>query len=515
MKTFIQRSLVALAICLFGLCPFGDLNAQGRLIINEFLNWPNNTCGATTEFIELKNIGPGSMNIGCYVITEGDFSITIPPNTMLAPGKYFILGGQNTIAAPCANLTLPVNVNLNWNNCGGCTSGTIPTTGDGLMTDGGSASEQIVLFNPSGQVIDAVVRDTTTKESSSAITTAAMGGGCSSFSFDLDNLNIKYEMIGESPGRGNSYARRMDADCKWVKETQQSGGTTNDVTGELSALAVTETITLNMGCTTGNAVFTINNADVNLYFPFNYVLAYDANGDGMFNSSDVFISGTDNTSPSIEFNNMALGTYSVMMEPAIGCNQINRVFSIGPCTLMGIKLKRFTGKRSSGKNNFDIQIETDTDTKEIKLEYSNDGKNFIADGSVPFEKTVGIQNITYNSHTLANGFFRLWLADAKGNSGYSQIIHLNGSTQESLMAQIAPNPFTDMLGINLQAERDDQAEVQVMTQMGAMVMSDRYHIKAGINQIRVVANKLPKGIYIVSVRKLATGERQMLRAFKQ
>ena len=55
-------------------------NAQGRLVINEFMAWPANSCPISSEFIELKNMGPGPMNIGCYVITDGDFAITIPAN---------------------------------------------------------------------------------------------------------------------------------------------------------------------------------------------------------------------------------------------------------------------------------------------------------------------------------------------------------------------------------------------------------------------------------------------------
>ena len=162
-------------ICLASMLLPAASKAQGRLIINEFMAWPGESCSVTSEFIELKNMGPGPMNIGCHVITDGDFSITIPPNTILGPGEFYVLGGQNVINAPCANLSRNITVNLNWTTCG-CTNDTIPTVGEGLLTDGGSAGEQLVLFNPAGTIIDAVVREINKKESSNNITTKTTVG---------------------------------------------------------------------------------------------------------------------------------------------------------------------------------------------------------------------------------------------------------------------------------------------------------------------------------------------------
>src|SRR5258705_3151800 len=131
----------------------------GYVVLNEYMPWTTNTCSVNGEFIELYNFGPGPVNIGCYIVTDGDFSITIPPNTILNAGQFYVLGGSNIIPIGCANINAATTVNLNWTTCN-CTSGTIPTTGDGLMTDGGSANEQIVLFDPNLKVVDAVVRST-------------------------------------------------------------------------------------------------------------------------------------------------------------------------------------------------------------------------------------------------------------------------------------------------------------------------------------------------------------------
>jgi hypothetical protein len=58
-------------------------NAQfGQVLINEYVPWPGNACGSSTALVELFNMGPRPANIGCYVLTDGDFSVTIPANTI-------------------------------------------------------------------------------------------------------------------------------------------------------------------------------------------------------------------------------------------------------------------------------------------------------------------------------------------------------------------------------------------------------------------------------------------------
>ena len=97
------------------------------MVINEYMPWTLNNCGTTTEFVELLNFGPGPIDISCYILTDGDYSITIPSTTILWPGDFYVIAGQDFISAPCANINANVVVDLNWNNCG-CTSDAIPTT---------------------------------------------------------------------------------------------------------------------------------------------------------------------------------------------------------------------------------------------------------------------------------------------------------------------------------------------------------------------------------------------------
>lgn len=505
------RHILIFPILVFFLAMGNASQAQGRVIINEFMAWPGEACPVTAEFIELKNMGPGPMNIGCYVITDGDFAITIPAGTILQPGQFYVLGGQNVINAPCANLSKNVTVNLNWNTCG-CTSGPIPTIDEGLLTDGGDAGEQLVLFNAVGMIVDAAVRKLNTIEPSATITTFG-GGGCSPFTFDLDNLTIKYEEIGESQGRGNSFARKIDGDCKWVKETQQNGGETNSAAGETSTLSMTMLTTLNMNCVTGNAVFTVTSPSPATYFPMTYMLGYDNNGDGNFTSNDTYFNGTDLTSPSVDFNNLSLGKYNIIIEPVTGCNQQFFTFELGPCATMDIKLKAFSGKNLGKYNQFNVQIETDNDLKLLKLENSIDGRNFSNPVQMPFENRKGLQTIQFNQESNGNQFFRLVMVDINGKTQYSKILNLVNTALNN-PTKIAPNPFNDFLGISEYSNSEDVLLVNVLSTAGQVMISERLSLRTGQNNFRVMTNKLTKGMYIVQLKRLNNGETQITRVIK-
>lgn len=310
----------------------GAANGQGRVVINEYLAWPNNGCGVGSEFVELYNFGPGPVNIGCYVLTEGDFSITIPPNTILLPGDYFVLAGTDVLQAGCGN-NVNVNVNLNWYTCN-CTSGTIPATGDGLFTDGGSAREQVVLLDHSGNVVDAIVRSPS-GESSATITTSAMNGACTAFTFDLDNMGVVYETVNESTGRGNVFARKSDGDCGWVKHTNLTAGGPNFVTGGSSALSAVLTVTNGTACpTNGSAFIEVFASDYTSVFPMDYTLAKDADNDNQYTINDLYTLGTDNTAPNIPLDNLSEGRYKVVIASAMGCDLKSFIFNIFPCGSM-------------------------------------------------------------------------------------------------------------------------------------------------------------------------------------
>jgi Lamin Tail Domain len=484
--------------CLIILCMSTSLPtvAQGRLVINEFLNWTGENCPVTSEFIELKNMGPGTLNIGCHVVTEGDFAITIPPNTFLGPGEFYVLGGQDQIEAPCANINRNIAVDLNWNSCG-CTSNPIPVTGEGLMTDGGAGSEQIVLLNPLGQVIDAVVRKISLLESASTLT-ANNGGSCPTFSFDLDLLGISYEEIGESAGRGNSFARKLDGSCVWLKETQQSGGESNDKIGDLPAMQVQTTITLNAECQSGNALLTITNANPTSYFPLAYMLAFDGNRDGIFDESDPYSSGQDNTPPSVNLQNIVLGKYNILLEPANGCNQQLISFDIGPCVTLHSILYGFKAQSTQDGIQFSIDIDPQDWLMRLSLQGSSDGIIFRDLVTLPWTLQAGRQDLFKTLPADSNRFYRLALNGVDEQVNYSSVIQIRRDQQISTWS-VTPNPIGNNFHLLYNADKPDLINVKIFSATERLEAEMSFRLHEGRNSCFIPANTLPKGIHLILV----------------
>lgn len=75
--------------------PIHICNNASAVRINEFQPIPvagdnNLTDSITGEWIEL--IGPPGANLGCYILTDGDWTITIPPGTVVPPNGLYVIG---------------------------------------------------------------------------------------------------------------------------------------------------------------------------------------------------------------------------------------------------------------------------------------------------------------------------------------------------------------------------------------------------------------------------------------
>jgi len=304
---------------------------QGRVVINEYMPWPGSSCGTTAEFVELLNFGPGPIDVSCYILTDGDYTITLPKGTILQPGAFYVIGGGDTIEVPCANLDSTIRVNLNWNTCE-CTSSPIPTTGDGFLTDGGSANEQVVLLDPLLKVVDAVARSLPVEPNSTLTSRSTAGSGCVDQTFNLNLMNPDYETIGQSAGRGNSFARILDGDCGWVKDPQQSAGATNNRDGETSSTQYNFYYVKATSCARdGKVVVTVTAADYTNVFPMSYILAVDSNRNGQFDLNDQYLTGTVSTPNTLTFDSLPPGSYRVTLASVQGCNLHTFPFTIAGC----------------------------------------------------------------------------------------------------------------------------------------------------------------------------------------
>jgi len=124
---------------------YSTISIAQCVLINEVMVNPNDPCDGsctpnTAEWIELYNTCNTAIDLSCFVITEGDFTITLPTGSSIPANGYFVIGSNNSGGA----------VDLNISNCG-CTSG--PAIEIGILSNN---AEQLILVNGAGVQQDAI-----------------------------------------------------------------------------------------------------------------------------------------------------------------------------------------------------------------------------------------------------------------------------------------------------------------------------------------------------------------------
>ena len=460
-------------------------------MINEFMPWAG--CNTTSEFIELLNFGPGPMDIGCYIITNGKYSVTVPPNTVLQRGQYYVLSGQNTLAQNCGNTDSLIHVDLNWNACN-CTNTAIPTTGDGFMQNGGNAKEKVVLLDPNLNVIDAVSTDIPVSPSSS-ITTPTVGA-CGSKTFDLSTMGVSYETTGPSTGNNNSIARKVDGDCGWVKTTAISAHAPNKTGSSASASYDFSSVsTTQCNAVYGSVSIQVNATNVSALFPMNYTLGYDADGNNLFDANDQYIYGVDNTASSIDIGNLAYGRYRVTVASSSSCNLKSFDFYVYNCYAVVLPVKLLYFKYSGiegGGHLFRFKVDEASTLSSVVLE-GGDGINFQAVSTLygPFEKN----ELTIRGNVSSYSFYRLKMINQTGTVSYSQQVKL---TAQNELAACWPNPAKDKIFVRVNTLREGKISYSIINTSGVAVKAASID-RGTSEQFTLPVEELGSGIYYLKL----------------
>lgn len=236
--------------------------------LNEIMYRPSVRNGQdpnTGEYIEL--IGPPGTNIGCYVLTDGDWTITIPPGTTIPADGYFTIGNDIIWGAG--------TFDLDAENCGCFTEG---TGGQSLLilTDGG---EYVALFDASGSFLQGLMYGSPSAGNTpngNTMTTIGTAGCVSSvtvptaasFETAIGGLASNTSLIRNPDGNGTwspqvggslnlcNSAAAGNNNISAITYLWSNGDTTQNITG-LTAGTYTVTVTNRFGCT-DTASFTLN-----------------------------------------------------------------------------------------------------------------------------------------------------------------------------------------------------------------------------------------------------------------
>ena len=323
-----------------------DLNgcSSTTVLINEFLvNGPGagdgTGCGAngdplSEEYIEL--IAPAGTDLSCYVLTDGDWILTLPAGSIVPADGLFTIGHNNSPL----HITNGTTFDLDVEGCNCIADVGTRVCQDLIFTNGG---EYLTMYDASGTFIDGVIYGNpsgvnNTPSPGDIISTSGLTGCVGSVT--IPSL-ASYATINVS---GDVYQRDPDGSSTWAATSSMtpndcnSGGSANlsflwsngDTTEDLSSLAAgtyTLTVTDNNGAT-ATVSATINEptaivatsslTDPNC--PNSLDGAIDITVSGGANAYTFAWSNGETTE---DLSNVSAGTYSVTITDTTGCELVD------------------------------------------------------------------------------------------------------------------------------------------------------------------------------------------------
>jgi hypothetical protein len=435
--------------------------------------------------------------------------VTIPPNTVLQSGEYFVLSGQDVLPQNCGNVDSAIRVDLNWNTCN-CTNTSIPATGDGFMQNGGNANEKIVLLDPNLNVIDAVSTNLPVSASVS-ITTPALSGECTSKTFNLGTMGVNYESTGPSTGISNSIARKVDGDCGWVKTTSISAGAPNKTGSSASATYDFTTVsTTQCNVINGSISIQVNSGDVSALFPMNYTLGYDAEANLIFDANDQYTYGVDNSAPTIDINNLAYGRYRVTVGSSSSCNLKSFDFYVFNCytVVLPVRLLNFNFQEErEGRKIFHFKIDEASTMSHVVLEARNEGSfQPVATLYGPFTRSdISIAGTSFYAK------YRLKLVAYNGAVAYSQEIN---TTINPLRRVFWPNPVVNSISTQVKTISKGKLSYTITNSTGVIVKTSSVEVNSGEQTLTIPASDLSLGVYYLKISGASLSETISFRFIK-
>jgi len=306
-------------------------------------------------------------------------------------------------------------------------------------------------------------------------------------------MNVKYESINVSTGIDNSFSRKVDGDCGWVKTPAISAhapnktGSTSSANYQFSTLSASE-----CSGTTGSISIAVSAPDVATLFPMSYTLAYDTDSNGMFGNEDLYRNGSDSTASSIDINNLAYGRYRITVGSSAGCNLKTFDFFIFNCYGIALTYKPVQFVYDGPNNNnhsFSYSLGENRPVKEVQLEAETGGLfRAIQSVQVPISSAGRLVTLPVDNSSR----YRLRVVEASGLINYSapvQVGQLSGGI-------VYPNPVADYVYFQMKDRLPGMISYTVYNQNGIALLQGQQSLTAN-QSLQVATKNLSPGIYFI------------------
>ena len=178
-----------------------------------------------------------------------------------------------------------------------------------------------------------------------------------------------------------------------------------------------------------------------------------------------------------------------------------------------VSLISFNGKNNGRNNLLTWKVNDELNLSRYELERSTDGRNFITVANIT---ATGNSNYSYPDNIIGNRaplyYYRLKSIDKDGDFKYSAIVRIR-TASKGWTVETTPNPFTNMIQINIESDVKDDAVYTLTDMSGKQLLKQPITLSAGNNAFEITdAGKFAKGVYILNI--IASQQKQTIKIVK-
>jgi uncharacterized repeat protein (TIGR01451 family) len=176
-------------------------------------------------------------------------------------------------------------------------------------------------------------------------------------------------------------------------------------------------------------------------------------------------------------------------------NDTARVLTaLPPSLLLPVRLMSFNGRASGTQNLLQWTVAEESEIQVYTLEYSDDAEHFKPIETIKATNLPDVHTYRYAHPTIARkSWYRLRIRDYDGSESFSHVIPLV-NTANTVQLQAIPNPFTDVLQVQL--SQAGTATAALMDVTGKTILERT--LKNGETRLQGL-KQLPAGTYLLRV----------------
>jgi hypothetical protein len=174
----------------------------------------------------------------------------------------------------------------------------------------------------------------------------------------------------------------------------------------------------------------------------------------------------------------------------------------GGLTAVPIKLLSLKGRKSGYHNYIEWSSASESNSSQIEVLRSSDGKNFS-----PIGKVKGSGNSQTRTDYLFKdpkplygiNYYRIKQIDFNGNHTFSEIISVSNYYADLHVSPVFPNPSTDILNAMVILPEASAIEAEITDLTGKSYLKKTFRVEEGTNIISLETADLPSGVYLVRI----------------